>query len=78
MNRIFSISNRSRSNNAARTVFDAGANELRILFSGEGAAPSCELATAWFLPQGAFDKMRTLYLCSSSPRSSSFFLLTGR
>ena len=51
MNRIFSISNRSRSNNAARTVFDAGANELRILFSGEGAAPSCELATAWFLPQ---------------------------
>jgi len=34
MNRIFSISNRSRANKAARTVFDG---KLRIVFSGEGA-----------------------------------------
>jgi hypothetical protein len=34
MNRIFSISNRSRANKAAPTVFDG---KLRIVFSGEGA-----------------------------------------
>ncbi len=51
MNRIFSISNRSRSYKAARTALDGGANELRVVFSGRGA-PSCELAIVWFFRQG--------------------------
>jgi hypothetical protein len=51
MNRSFSVSNRSRSNKAARTVFDGGANELRIVFRGR-RAPSCELAIAGFFRQG--------------------------
>ena len=66
MNRIFSISNRSRANKAARAVFDGGASELRIVLSGEGA-PSCELATAWFLPQGAMYRHRRI-LCQDTDR----------
>ena len=59
MNRIFSISNRSRSYKAARTVLDGGANELRVVFSGRGA-PSCELAIVWFFRQGPIYRGRRM------------------
>jgi hypothetical protein len=64
MNRIFSISNRSRSTKAARTVFDGGANELRIVFSGRGA-PGCELAIAGFFRQGPIYRGRRI-LCQDA------------
>jgi hypothetical protein len=52
MNRSLSISKRSRSNKAARTVFHGGVNERRIAFSGRGA-PSSGFAIALFFRRGA-------------------------
>jgi hypothetical protein len=52
MKRSLSISNRSRSNKAARTVFHWGANELRIAFPGRGA-PICGVSIAGFFRQAA-------------------------